>query len=270
MKKITHIISACFLLGVLFTSCKKNSFSVKENIFIDGQASLKVNYFSALQAKPTYQIKIDGMRVSNNLVYPTPFPGGGLNTGGGSYADYLAVAPGSRKVDISIPNVGTNNDSIALASATVTLDANKAYSLYYADTAANTSTVLLEDDLKSPDSGFVKYRFINLMPDVPAGLDLYVGTTSTYTSTTTFMKVSSGVLYKSAGDYFTVPINTGNVFWCIRPAGALATTTPIATYTSTSTSVNQRVFSITARGYNAISTPTTDGRIRAINFIFNR
>lgn len=269
MKKITYILS-CFLLVVMFTACKKNSFSVKENIFIDGQASLKVNYFSALQAKPSYQIKIDGMRVSNNLNYPTPFPGGGLNTGGGSYADYLAVAPGSRKVDISISNVGANTDSIALASATVNLEPNKVYSLYYADTAANTTTVLIEDDIRSPDSGFVKYRFINLMPDVPAGLDLYVGTTSNYTSTTDFMKVASSVQYKAAGDYFTVPINTGYVFWCIRSAGALATSAPIAVYTSTSTSINQRVFSITARGYNAISTPTTDGRIRAINFIFNR
>jgi hypothetical protein len=55
-------------------SLQKNSFSVKENTFIDGQASLKVNFFSATQAKPAYQIKIDGNRVSSNLTYPTPFP----------------------------------------------------------------------------------------------------------------------------------------------------------------------------------------------------
>lgn len=270
MKKL-KLITCLFLLSALvFTACKKNGFSLKDNIFLDGKASLKINYFSALQAKPIYQIKIDGQRVSNGLVYPTPYPGGGLNTGGGSYADYLAVDPGSRKVDVSIANVGTNNDSIMLASATVMLDAGKTYSLYYADTAANTTSVIFEDNLTSPDSGFVKYRLINLMPDMTAGIDLYVGTTSTYTSTTTFVKVAGPVLYKAAGDYFTLPINTGNIFWCIRPAGALASSTPIATYTSASTSINQRVFSVVARGYNSVTTPTTDGRLRNFSFVYNR
>lgn len=265
MKKINFIYSL-FLLGILFTSCKKNSFSVKENIFIDGQASLKINYFSPTQARPAYQIKIDGNRVSSNLTYPTPFPGGGLNTGGGSFADYLAVAPGSRKVDISIPNVGTNLDSIVLASATVDLAANKVYSLYFVDTAANLSTILLEDDLTSPDSGFVKYRFINLMPDLAAGLDLYFGTGTT---STTSVKVAGPILFKQVSDYFTVPINTGTV-WSIRPGGALATSTAITSYTSASTVINQRVFTIATRGYSTVATPTTDGRIRAISFIFNR
>lgn len=266
MKKIINIFSLGLLSILLVTSCKKNTFSVKETNFIDGKTSLKVNYFSAYQAKPTYQIKIDGSRVSNNLNFPTPFPGGGLNTGGGSYADYLAVAPGTRTVAVSIQNVGTNNDSIALASANVSLDANKFYSLYFVDTATNTSQILFEDDLTAPDSGFVKYRFINLMVDLPAGVDLYFGTGST---SATSAIVASSVAYKQSSPYFTLPINTGTV-WSIRPAGAAASTTAIATYTSASSTTNQRVYSIVARGYNAISTPTTDGRIRAISLIFNR
>ena len=268
MKKLNYIFTI-FALGMLFTACKKNSFSVKENTFIDGQASLKVNFFSATQAKPAYQIKIYGNRVSSNLTYPTPFPGGGLNTGGGSYADYFAVAPGSRKVDISIPNVGTNTDSILLASATVDLAANKVYSLYYVDTAANLTTILLEDDLTSPDSGFVKYRFVNLMPDVAAGLDLYFGTGST---STTSVKVAGPILFKDKSDYFNLPINSTATapVWSLRPGGALATTTAIATYTSASSVVNQRVFTVSSRGFSTISTPSTDGRIRAISFIYNR
>lgn len=270
MKKLLFIFSSLCLVLVLVTACKKNEFAIKENIDVSGKALLKVNYFSALQAKPTYQIRVDGERISNALVYPTPYPGGGLNTGGGNYADYMSVDAGSRKVDIAIPKVGTSTDSVALASATVSLSADKYYSLYFADTAANTVSVLFEDDLTSPDSGFVKYRFINLMPDVAAGLDLYVGTSATYTSTTAFVKIASAIQYKAASPYFTVPINTGNIYWCIRPAGAAASSTPIASYTSASTSTNQRVFSITSRGYNSISTPTTDGRLRNFNFIYNR
>lgn len=265
MKKFNYIYSL-FLLGILFTSCKKNGFSIKENIFIEGQASLKVNYFSPTQARPPYQIKIDGNRVSGNLTFPTPFPGGGLNTGGSSFADYLAVAPGSRKIDISVPNLGTNLDSVLLASATVDLAANKVYSLYFVDTAANLTSILLEDDLTSPDSGFVKYRFINLMPDLAAGLDLYFGTGVT---STTSVKVAGPVLFKQNSEYFTVPINTGTV-WSIRPGGALATSTAITSFTNANTVINQRAYTVFARGYSTITAPTTDGRIRAISFIFNR
>jgi hypothetical protein len=266
MKKLLFSISFLAVTCIILVSCDKNGFTLKENVFIEGKASLKVNYLTPTQARPTYQIKLDGVRISNNLIYPTPFPGGGLNTGGGNYADYLAANPGQRKIDISIPKVGTNEDSVQLASATVTLDANKSYSLYFCDTAANLSSFMLEDDLNSPDSGFTKFRFINLMPDVAAGIDLYFGTGSTSTTST---KVQGPIAYKGVSPYFLIPLNTGTV-WSIRPGGAAATTTALATYTSASTVVNQRVFTAIARGYSTISTPTTDGRLRAISFIYNR
>jgi hypothetical protein len=263
--KFIKIISPLSLLLLLLPGCDKNEFNLKENIFIEGKAQLKVNFVSSYQRNPAFQIKIDGIRVSNNITYFTPFPGGGLNTGGGNYADYLAVDPGARKVSISIPNVGTNNDSVLLASADVTLEANKTYSLYFADTAATTFSMLTEDDLSFPDSGYTKFRFINLMPDLAAGLDLYFGTGATSTTST---KVAGPILYKGMSSYFTIPINTGNV-WSIRPGGAAATTTALASYTSASTVVNQRVFTISSRGYNSI-TGATDPRRRLFSFIYNR
>lgn len=265
MKHILKIITPAISFILIIAGCTKNSFNLKETNFIDGQASLKINFFSSYKSNPAYQIKIDGIRVSSNLTYATPFPGGGLNTGGGSYADYLAVSPGSRKVTISLPNVGTNNDSVEVASATVDLTANKTYSLYFADTSANTVSILAEDDLSTPDSGFIKYRFINLMPDLAGGIDLYFGTG--YTSTTS-TKVAGPILYKEMSTYFTVPLNAGTS-WSIRPAGAAATTTAIATYASSSSVINQRVYSISTRGYNSITT-TTDVRRRLFSFIYNR
>lgn len=264
MKHLIIKITPVALLILLLAGCQKNKFNLKETTFIDGKASLKINFFSSYKANPPYQIKIDGIRVSNNLTYATPFPGGGLNTGGGNYADYLAVEPGNRTVSISVPFFGTNNDSIQLASATVDLQANKVYSLYFADTASNTISLLAEDDLTSPDSGYIRYRFINLIPDLPAGIDLYFGTG--YTSTTS-SKVAGPILYKEMSSYFTVPINTGTN-WSIRPGGADATTTAIATYSSSSSVTNQRVFSISTRGYNSLSSP--DIRRKLFSFIYNR
>jgi len=164
-------------------SCEKNSFAAKDNIFVEGKSKLKINFFSSYQSNPSFHIKIDGIRVSNLLTYATPFPGGGLNTGGGSYADYLSVEPGTHKVTIARPFTGTNGDSVELASATISIAADKVYSLYLADTAANTISVLAEDNLNSPDSGFCRYRFINLMPDLPE-VDLYFGTGATSTTST--------------------------------------------------------------------------------------
>jgi hypothetical protein len=267
MKQMKRFIRPFFTLAaitMLVAGCKKNKFNLKDTTFIDGKASLKVNFISSYQKNPTFQIKVDGIRVSNNLTYFTPFPGGGLNTGGGSYADYLAIEPGQRKVSISLPFTGTNNDSVELASTDITLEANKVYSLYFADTATNTFSMLTEDNLASPDSGYTRYRFINLMPDLPT-VDLYFGTGST---STTSVKVAGPVNYKQMSDYFEVPINTGTV-WSIRPGGAAATTTALTSYTSASTVVNQRVFTIATRGYNSITT-STDPRRRLFSFIYNR
>ncbi|MCA0381901.1 MAG: DUF4397 domain-containing protein [Bacteroidetes bacterium] len=245
-------------------SCEKNSFAAKDNIFVEGKSKLKINFFSSYQSNPSFHIKIDGIRVSNLLTYATPFPGGGLNTGGGSYADYLSVEPGTHKVTIARPFTGTNGDSVELASATISIAADKVYSLYLADTAANTISVLAEDNLNSPDSGFCRYRFINLMPDLPE-VDLYFGTGATSTTST---KVAGPVKYKELSDYFNVALNSGSV-WSIRPAGAAATTTALTSYTSTSSVVNQRVFTISTRGYNAITT-STDPRRRLVSLIYNR
>jgi hypothetical protein len=256
------------LIGILGTwalsACEKNSFKVKDNIFIEGKASLKVNFFSSYRANPAYHIKLDGVRVSSNLTYATPFPGGGLNTGGGNYADYLAAEPGTHKVSIAIPYFGTSNDSLELASANITVEADKLYSLYFADTTANTFSMTVEDNITSPDSGFTKYRLLNLMPDLPE-VDLYFGTGSTSTTST---KVAGPVKYKEMSTYFTVPINTGTV-WSIRPGGAAATTTALFSYTNSSTVVNQRVFSISTRGYKAI-TSSSDPRRGVFSFIYNR
>ncbi len=263
-----YILSITICAALIFGlyACKKNEFNLKNNIFIENKASLKVNTVSSFAVNPLMQIKVDGKRVSSNITYFTPFPGGGLNTGGGSYADYLGVDPGQRKISVSMPFSGTNNDSVEVASTTVDLVAGKNYSVYFADTGSNATSLILEDDNTPPDSGYCKYRFINLIPNSPAaGYDLYLGTGSTSTTST---KVATVAGYKSVAEYFTVPLSAGTV-WSIRPAGALATTTALVSYTSASSVVNQRVFTIITRGYDNI-TATTDVRRRAFSFIYNR
>lgn len=265
MKNIIKSLLYTCLVVVLFAGCKKNEFSLKDTTLVENKAGLKINYMSAYKIAYPTQYKVDGARVSSLITYATPFPGGGLNTGGGSSADYLTVDPGSRKISVSLPVSGTNTDSVELASATISVDQNKFYSLYFADTASNTKSYLSEDDTNRPDSGFVRYKFINLIPDVPAGFDLYFGTGST---STTSVKVAGPIGFLAASNYFTIPINTGST-WSIRPAGAPATVTARSVYTSGSSVTNQRVFTVISRGYTSI-TSSSDIRRPLISFIYNK
>lgn len=255
IKNIFGAMAFLLTIALIASSCKKNEFTLKETELITNKAFLKVNFMSAYKIPYSTQIKVDGNRVSNTLTYATPFPGGGLNTGGGSYADYLAVEPGSRKIDISIPVTGTSTDSVPLASNTITLEKDKFYSLYFADTASNTKALLSLDDNSRPDSGFVRYKFINLIPDVPEGIDLYFGTT----------KVAGPIAYLGTSPYFNVAINTGTA-WSLRRAGG---TTAISSYSSASSTTNQRVFTAVARGYVSVGTSTSEVRRAAVSFIYN-
>ena len=259
MKKLLYL-SVVIAAMSFIVSCEKNGLTFSDYTSVDeGKSQLKVNFFSMYRALPPYQIKINDARVSNNLLNnanPTPFPGGGLNTGGGNFPDYLAVNTGNNNIAISLPKVGTATDSVLLGSTTANLSSGKKYSLYFADTAANMTTLLVEDSLSTPDSGFVKFKFINLIPDMTA-VDLYVGT----------VKVASNIPYKGVSPSFILPTNNASTTWALRTVGGTTNLTP--TYASASTIANQRVFTIIARGYNSI-TSTSDPRQRKISFVYNR
>jgi len=254
MKKIKNtslILLASFCLISL--SCKKNVLTVSPYDYTDGKALVKINYSCPYFKNPGVVVKINGERVSSAITYSTPYPGGGLNTGGNTYADYLSVNPGTQKIALTIPKTGAFEDSIVLFETNVQLTADKYQTVHFTDTAANTTTVLTTDASNKPDSGFTQFTFVNLIPG--STLDLYFGT----------VKVASNVVYKQATDPFLLPSGTSNT-WSLRLAGG--TTTLGTTYTSTSTVANQRVFTVYSRGY--ISPATTDIRSAKISFAYNK
>jgi hypothetical protein len=152
-----------------------------------------------------------------------------LRTGGGSTADYMRVPAGKTTIAIIVP-----------------------------DTSTNTSAFLVEDSLTRPDSGFVKFKFVNLIPDLTAGLDLYIGT----------VKVATAA-YKEVSQSFILPTNNVSTTWAIRPAGAASTSAALISYTNAASLSNQRVFTVIARGYNSITT-TSYLRRRQISLIYNQ
>ena len=251
MKKFLSLLTICC---ILIYSCDKNGLAISSGTDVSNDAQLKVNFFSIYRANPGYQVKINETRVSNVLTYATPFPGGGLNTLGGSTSDYLAVSPGQTKIAISFPKSGTNEDSLKVGDTTVTLEAAKKYSLYFADTGAKMVKLLVADTLVRPDSGYAKYKFVNLVPDA-AALDLYIGT----------VKVASNIPYKGVSASFVLPTNNSSTTWAIRNVGA---STDLVTYAGTTSIGNQRLYTVVARGYASLA--GTDPRRKMVSLIINQ
>ena len=256
MKIFLKIATLCLLTVALFNGCKKNAINYSDFDYVDENSALiKINYNVAFKANPSAQIKLNGVRVSATTIKTRyPFPGGGLNTEGGNTSDYLPIPAGNTEVSISIPKRGTNIDSVLIYKTTMATQSRKHYTLHVADTV-DTKSLQVEEDRNLPDSGFVKFRFVNLMPNVPA-VDLYIGT----------VKVASNVAFMSIGDKFELPVSqtTVSTVWAIRPAGALPTSTALATYTSVSTLLNRRIFTVFATGYSGMT--STDPRRAFVSF----
>lgn len=258
MKKISIIIPAVFAILLFCMSCEKKLERTAEYTSPQSnEALLKINYNSAYALNPGIQLSLNKTRVSNVITTRTPFPGGGYNTSGGNFPDYLTVTPGSVELSVAIPKKNTNIDSVVLFTKSITLDAAKNYTAHITDTGANTKIVVLTDDISKPDTGTSKYRFVNLMPNVPA-IDLYYGTTV----------VAANIAYLASSNYFTLPTtNQTAQAWTIRPAGSAPTSTALATYTSSNTILAQRVYTAFAVGYSG----STDAvRKPYISFLLNR
>ena len=254
----------CTLIMITsFAACTKNELKISESTRLDeSRAQAKIFFVSAYKANPLYQININDVRVSNTLgggtAAPTPFPGGGLNSGGSTTSDYLGVPAGIVKVSFATPKYNTSIDSVALATNTLTLSSGKKYSLYVTDTAANTSFVLVEDTLVRSDSGYAKYKFVNLVPDKGA-VDLYIGT----------LMVASNIAYKAVSPSFILPTSTAAAVWSIKATGTSTSIGGGYSATVANTIANQRIYTVIARGYGSI-TSTSDMRYSKISLIINQ
>ncbi|OQP65595.1 DUF4397 domain-containing protein [Niastella populi] len=258
MKKYIMLTGMVIAGAATIYSCKKNTISVAPFDVASDQALFKLNYACPYRGIGAVQIKIDGNRVSNNITYNTPFPGGGLNTGGSNNADYMSLTPGEHTVSLSVPKVGSGEDSIPVYTTTVNVQAKTYYTLHVADTTANTFSLLLTDLDNKPDSGISKFSFVNLIPG--SAIDLYYGTT----------KVASNIGFKNSTDTFSLAAGASAQF-AIRLAGAAPGTTPLATYPTTNSTYsipNQRVYTAYARGYLGLVSPDT--RRAQLSLLFNK
>ncbi|HEX6181469.1 MAG TPA: DUF4397 domain-containing protein [Chitinophagaceae bacterium] len=255
MKRFVSIITVLSVL-CLTISCEKNSFHMREMTYPEGKALVKVGHFIAYNANSPIRVAINGATISNELLYPIPFPGGGLNTNGSLNSDYLMVDPGSAKIELFVMNPGTPKPISKLFETSLNMDANKRYTLFLADTAANIAAWTVVDDTPAPDSGSARIKFVNAMPNV-AAMDLYKGTNANVATL-----VVANIGYKGVSDYVNVPFGTDSFF--VRKAGDPVSVAPIARRSFALS--NQRIYTLFSRGYNG----TTGNRAPNLSAIVNQ
>lgn len=248
-----YIISAVAFLFLY--ACTKNTGITNQSYDVYGISSssgqLKINLATSYTVDyNTMLIKINDKVVSGSLQTRTPFPGGGYNTRGSNYALYLTVPLGANKVSLLIPKKATSEDSIVLYTTSITIPDNAPYTLHIADTLSaainKTKSVLVKNEISDMDTGYCRFKFVNLIPNV-AAVDLYLND----------VKLKSAIPYLGATDSFSVKTGVNApgykagvvTTWAVRIAGALPTSKALASYGSANGLQSQRVLTVFCLGY---------------------
>ena len=261
-----YIFLAIIVYGL--TSCEKNKLAQKVENDPTGNALVKIGWFSQYIAlnNDSVQVKLNGERISGKFTAPTPYPGGGFNTGGNSNADYMALTPGTSNLIVSAPKKMTNIDSIVKFNGSVNLTANIRQTIMLTDTGANTAATVVTDDLTPPlTPGMAKAKFFNGMPGTT--LDFYIRT-----STGAIVPAAKNVAYKGVSSYFEFPAGSSVDTLDVVNAGATyPTTTPLARYVWAQTNIIAgRVYTILSAGYPTIGYLTTDNRRARVSVVLNK
>ena len=180
-KSRAGIIGMIGLLALSLSSCLKNDRNS------DGSYdTTPVAGISVINTSPDSQ-PLD-FYLDNNRANTTPIPyGDGL--------DYIRAYTGKRTAIFYLAGTQTK-----VKSDTMTLNANRYYTLFLANLVSKPDYVLLRDTLNQPASGKAGIRFINLGPDAPAA-DLAVKggavlvSNKAYKGFSTFVPVTGGTKY---------------------------------------------------------------------------
>lgn len=184
----------CLLTAALFSSCLKHNNS--DDVVTPAGLITVINTSPDAPAQDFY--------LNNNKVNLNPITyGHGL--------DYSGAYTGKRTL-----NFYTAGTQTLTKSDTLTVVANKYYSVYLANVVAHPDIVIIKDAISQPELGKATIRLVNLSPDAGA-VDLVSNNTV----------LAANMDYKGASAFVSISGN-GNYDFEIRQAG---TTTVLATLT---------------------------------------
>lgn len=262
MKKIGNILFSLFLLTFIGLSCKGPIQDYGDLEPLDGsKAVVKVIIGSAYPNNPLMYVKANGKRITPKILMRQPYPGGGFGTNGNATNEFILLDNGQTVFELALSKkIDDGTDSIVYHRKEYNLEPGGRYTILFADTAENTRSALIKEDLTLPDSGTFRYQIINIIPNVEA-VDLYVGrwangTTATNHSSDLDTLVMSNVKYMEVSTPFVIRSGFRRTFK-IRPHGApVVESNVLARYSSSATAsanyfeyLDRKVLTIFTMGY---------------------
>lgn len=153
----------------------------------DAAPAVDVSYLSVVNATPTlgtFNAYVDQGKITN--AGPLSF---------GAAVNYFQAAPGAHTVKFT-----TASSTDALISKSITLEANKAHSLFLINKSPNLDYLVVPDQINSTASDKAFVRFINLSPDASA-LNLSVKDVETALIADQAYKAASNFIETEAKSY---------------------------------------------------------------------
>jgi hypothetical protein len=190
------VITAGILL--IIAGCEKNDLRLTVYDLPTDKAYVRFVFLSP--GSPPVMIKVNDVKINgsntpgSNGVFPSII----------NVPDYAAV-PGNGIMKLSLPNLGTANDSVLIFTGNLGIEAAKFYSVILADTGVDRTLFSIEDKLGPvQDSGFFNIRLINAMAKSPAVSLIRVDSASP--SVVTRDTIIRDLAYKSGSTFIKVPI----------------------------------------------------------------
>lgn len=151
----------------------------------------KVRVVHASPDAPAVDVYVNGDRALTNVPFFTA-------------SDYLDLPAGTHQVQVTPTGQPA---SAAVIDASVTVEANKAYTIAATGLVANIQPTVIEDNLTPPAAGQAHVRVYHFSPDAPAvDVQLADGT-----------KLIEGLAFPAASNYLPVPVGTYDIQ--VVPAG---------------------------------------------------
>ncbi|MBK5279898.1 MAG: DUF4397 domain-containing protein [Bacteroidia bacterium] len=170
-----YVMLGGLLLTVWMTACLKNDTP-------EPQALAGVSIYHSAPDTPDLNVIID-LEVINTQAFRYK-----------NYSDYLPISAGDHNFRFNDFSNGTN-----YVSSDLTVEVNKAYSLYVINTLSKVELLLVSDASEFPSSGNAKIRCLQLSPDAPQVEIKWVGEPS---------PLFSGLNFKTVVDFKEVVVNT--------------------------------------------------------------
>ncbi|MGO4877485.1 DUF4397 domain-containing protein [Pedobacter psychrotolerans] len=187
----TKIICALFVITLTFSSCKKDWNN-------DPIEAAGIGFVHASPGTAALDYILDNQKI-----------------GSFSYTNdrgYFAAYPGTRLVGVS------KKDSLKyLTNGTAALKGGSFYSVFVVDTLKSTKLLLVEDDLKAPETDKAKVRFINLSPG-SSPLDLAVEGNATALFTSKAFKEFTPFTSINPSDNYTFQVKQAGTVTATLPA----------------------------------------------------